>query len=188
MKNANIVDAYLDNKDAGLKDAQERARRVAKKSITSEVQRVWGSFYRGDYITREQIASFAKYATGVLAALMVAKGIMAVDDLNDLAVAVNQQATETLSETNAEEFMAGYDKYNLDNLKAIDQAYDELKDSEAYRLNGDRKDGTHNDSPLSGSDIRLDALDRVAEQRIHEYKTAEVQAQMAEDRGIGYGR
>ena len=75
-----------------------------------------------------------------------------------------------------------------DMAERIDFWVDELKDSEAYRLNGDRKDGTHNDSPLSGSDIRLDALDRVAEQRIHEYKTAEVQAQMAEDRGIGYGR
>ena len=174
--NEKQIDEYFDEKGRGLEEAKERARRVASKSIGAKAKRIWGSFYAGDYITREQIAGYLKIAGLVVAGLIAAKGIATNDMLDTYETIVKKQAIEEMPIGNAKEFVEGYDESKLSNLRAINAAIEELDDDD-YKINGDRKDGTHSDllpfdggSLFSPSDKQLDAMTQVANDQIEEYR------------------
>ena len=166
-------------------DSKFEATRLIDKSVDkdgSKLKRIWGELYAGNYITREQIKAGVTIAGVALMGILAIKGLANLEKTEDYRRLVKIEAIRELSSDDYKEFIDNYNESRLNSLKEINAAIDELDDSD-YKLNGDRADGTHNDSIIADeralfaySDKDLDAMQLAADKEIEEFK------------GVKYGR
>ena len=160
-------------------DSKFEATRVIDKSVDkdgSKLKRIWGELYAGNYITREQIKVGVTVASVALMGILAMKGLANLEKADDYRRLVKVEAIRELSSDDFKEFIDNYDKKKIDIIKGINDAYDELDDDD-YKLNGDREDGTHNNSIIADerslfaySDKDLDAMQLAAEKEVDEFK------------------